>query len=362
MLYVRQHVFVDGEKPTAANYNDEFDAIAQVVNGNIDRDNLVAGLFEQANIVIDASDPEYAPNGTESDATRVKNAIAAALGPDAATTLVYVPKSMWGYVGDADYDPDMYDTELVLVREGAIVAAFDPIAYGADPSGVDDSRPAVVAAFDGAVAAAGATEANVGKPVVAFTVPGSYKLNSDFERPADVALWQFDEVTFPDSSITGDRQQRDLPYFTEAEQEKLAGIGKGAKVIASSQTIPTDTNTEIEFDTETYDDDSFWDAGNPGRIVIPEDGRYLVGAQGSLSPGFTMVAMEIYAWYEAGGQGVVSGSYTVWEEAPSPYDNTPGALSVVEEFLAGDEVSLYVKHQGAGDETFGGTLWIQRVK
>jgi hypothetical protein len=134
-------------------------------------------------VVISAGESRFAPDDDESHATRVKNAIATAKLSSAEVKVVYVPKSFWGYVEDADYDSAMYDNTVQLVREGGITGWYDPIAYGADPTGDVNSFVPVDTCFDHAAAAAlGGTNAPIGMKVVAFTIPGIYTINTDVDQ------------------------------------------------------------------------------------------------------------------------------------------------------------------------------------
>jgi hypothetical protein len=44
----------------------------------------------------------------------------------------------------------------------------------------------------------------------------------------------------------------------------------------SAQSIPNNTTTAISFSSARYDTATFWAAGNPTRLTIPEDGLYAV--------------------------------------------------------------------------------------
>lgn len=56
----------------------------------------------------------------------------------------------------------------------------------------------------------------------------------------------------------------------------------GAKVYrsvaAGNQAIPGGAFTPVEFDTELFDTDNYWDAGAPSVFTIPADGIYLAEA------------------------------------------------------------------------------------
>jgi hypothetical protein len=62
---------------------------------------------------------------------------------------------------------------------------------------------------------------------------------------------------------------------------------------AGNQSIPNSTFTSVEFDTESYDTDAYWDAGDPSRLTVPTDGRYRFTAN-ILSIAGAPVSRELY--------------------------------------------------------------------
>lgn len=148
--------------------------------------------------VVSAGEARFAPEGDETSATKVKNAIVSAKLSTSAVKVVFVPQSMWGYVGDADYDSGMYDSAILLVREGSLAGWYDPVAYGADPTGnVNSAVPIDTCFLHASLSAAGGAIATVGMQVVAFTTPGTYSLTTDVDQ-RDVAL-----IKFPNVIISG---------------------------------------------------------------------------------------------------------------------------------------------------------------
>lgn len=131
---------------------------------------------DTAVLAISAGEARFAPLGTETRATKVKNAINTAKLSSAAVKVVYVPKSLWGYVADLDYDSSMYDSTVLLVREGSMVSWYDPVAYGADNSGTTNSRIPINTCYEHADVTA------QGIRMVAFTVPGTYLMNTDVDQ------------------------------------------------------------------------------------------------------------------------------------------------------------------------------------
>lgn len=198
--------------------------------------------LEQVTLAMSAGEPRFAPNEDESSATRIKNAIVAAKLSSAPVKVVFVPKSMWGYVADTDYDESMYEPTVLLVREGSMVGWYDPIAYGADPTGnVNSSRPVDVCFAHAESSALGGSNSPVGMKVVAFTIPGTYTLGTDVDQremgvfiAPGVELSGAGELTgtrawlFPDSTALTVVEEADLPaegtkageaYFTSDSEE-----------------------------------------------------------------------------------------------------------------------------------------------
>lgn len=133
--------------------------------------------------LISAGEARFKPNEDDTSATRVKNAITTAKLSSSPVKVVFVPKSFWGYAANPDYDPDMYDPTILLVREGSMVGWLDPVAYGADPTGAVNAQHQVDICFEHAeLIALGGSNAPIVSQIVAFTVPGTYTLNTDVDR------------------------------------------------------------------------------------------------------------------------------------------------------------------------------------
>lgn len=169
--------------------------------------------IEIASLAISAGESRFKINTTDSNATRVKNAINTAKLSSAPVRVIYIPKDMWGYVGDSDYDSNMYDPSILLVREGSMVSWYDPVAYGADISGSANSRAAILVCY------AHAATTNIGIKMVAFTVPGDYLL-------------------------TGTVDQNGVPLFMGTG---AAIIGGGTLTGTRPFRIPADTVPQIDF-------------------------------------------------------------------------------------------------------------------
>lgn len=127
-------------------------------------------------LVINAAEARFNPLGTESRATRVKNAIVEAAAAGSQIRVVYIPKTLWGYVGDSDFASSMFNVAVLLVREGAITGGFDPVAYGADVSGNANSQQAIATAY------LHASTSMIGTRIVTFTVAGSYLMPLDIDQ------------------------------------------------------------------------------------------------------------------------------------------------------------------------------------
>jgi hypothetical protein len=146
-------------------------------------------LSEPIILALSAGEERFAPEGTETRAARVQSAIAAARLGTSTVKVVYIPQSLWGYCGDVDFSSSMFDVTILLVREGAIDGWYDPIAYGADPAGVVNSRTSIDTCF------LHASTTTIGSKLVAFTVPGSYLFTADVDQRG-CALFKGAGVTF----------------------------------------------------------------------------------------------------------------------------------------------------------------------
>lgn len=148
-------------------------------------------VSEPVILAISAGEARFAPAGTETRAQRVRSAIAAARLGTSPIKVVYIPKTLWGYCGDIDFAGSMFDSTILLVREGALSAWYDPIAYGADASGTVNSRVSIDTCF------LHASTTVIGMKMVAFTLPGEYLFTDDIDQRG-CALWQA-----PDTALTG---------------------------------------------------------------------------------------------------------------------------------------------------------------
>lgn len=189
--YTRGKIWSDGESLSAQDLNDEFDRIQSVLNGGLGLDNFQSGEIETP-LVINAGAPRFDTGGLER-AERIANAVSEAVGSD--IKVVWVPRSMWGYVADATYASSIFDTGVLMVREGQLHPGHDPIAYGAipDDAAIDDT-PAFSQANTGAVASAAA--ANPGAQFVVVSLPGEYQLDSSPSHDATVGFLKYPGVTF----------------------------------------------------------------------------------------------------------------------------------------------------------------------
>src|SRR5690606_4652274 len=186
---------------------DEFNAIQAAIN---DIDSRIGGVEAEGVLVYNAADPEFAPLGSETNATRVANAIQAALAVDARSRVVWVPKSMGGYSADPDFSLTMFDPAVLVVREGALKPWYDPVAYGADITGTEDAHEIIQLCIAHAAQATGP-----GSRVVALTVAGDYLLDDHVTHDPGVGFVQLPGVTFSgDGIFLGDSAWR-FPGLTQ---------------------------------------------------------------------------------------------------------------------------------------------------
>lgn len=247
MDYTRGKIWSSFELVTADDLNAEFDRIATVINGSLEQTNFQAGEL-QAEHIVNAGDSRFAPLGTETNATRVKNAIAEADGGSSPIKVVFVPKSMWGYAGDADYSTAMYKSGVLLVREGAPGPWYDPVAYGAKIGDVNvNDTPGFQRCFDDAALAGSFSK------IVAVTLPGAYQLNTNVTRPAGVGLWTFPGVTYTGAgAISGGPNRHDFPaavtiprlvtkFISAVDADTVAGSSELVKLSPALAYIQQDT-------------------------------------------------------------------------------------------------------------------------
>jgi hypothetical protein len=175
-------------------------------------------------IVVSAGEARFSPEDDESSATKVKNAIISAKLSSSPVKVVFVPQSMWGYVGDDDYDSGMYDPAILLVREGSLAGWYDPIAYGADPTGDTNSAVPIDTCFlHASLSTTGGAVATVGMQVVAFTTPGTYTIATDIDQRG-VALIKLPGVEISGAGeLTGDYAWL-FPDITALESVLLADL------------------------------------------------------------------------------------------------------------------------------------------
>ena len=191
--YNRQSTFLPDEVLTAEQLEDEFNAIQAAIN---DIDSRVGSVEGGLIIVYNAADPAFSPLGGESFAARVANAIQAARAADAKTRVVWVPKFMWGYSADHDFNLAMFDPAVLVVREGSLKPWYDPVAYGVDLTGTRKADDIIQLCIDHAAQATGP-----GSRVVAFTVPGDYMLDSNVTHNSGVGI-----IVLPGVNFTGDSE------------------------------------------------------------------------------------------------------------------------------------------------------------
>jgi hypothetical protein len=154
-------------------------------------------ISEPIVLAYSAGEARFAPDGTETRARRVQSAIAAARLGSSPVKVVYVPKSLWGYGGDLDYSTSMFDSSIMMVREGALDAWFDPVAYGADPTGVVNSHAAIDTAF------LHASTSTFGMRMVAFTVAGNYLNTTNVDQRGCALLLGPGAVLTGGGNLTG---------------------------------------------------------------------------------------------------------------------------------------------------------------
>lgn len=229
--YTRGTVWGDGQALTAQALNQEFDRIQAVINGGLELTNFQGGEVETAGI-INAGAPRFDTGGLER-AERIANAVAEAAAAD--IKVVWVPRAMFGYVDDSTYAGAIFDTTVLMVREGQIHPGHDVVAYGALP---DDATVNDTPAFDNADAgaAAAAIGANPGAPVVMATLPGEYQLDTSPAPSAGVGFLVYAGVTFAGA---GDAPDHAFSGIWSAKQEETDDLGSIASGVEEFNTLVT---------------------------------------------------------------------------------------------------------------------------
>lgn len=219
--YIRGTVWSDGSVLAPTDLNGEFDLIQAVLNGGLDESNFAAGSLDQAGM-INAGAARFQTGGLDA-AEIVAGAIAEAVSGD--TKVVFVPRALFGYAEAASFSGSMFNTGVLMVREGYFGAGHDPVAYGAKPDDATvDDQPSFQAAFDGAAAAA--IGGNPGGAFVEVSLPGAYELGSDVTHDDATGY-----IERPGVTLTG--------AGTVSSQAGTAGIGKLGPVALAGLTTRT---------------------------------------------------------------------------------------------------------------------------
>lgn len=158
-----------------------------------------ASTSEDVVLAVSAGEARFAPLGTETAATKVKNAILSAAASTSPVKTVFVPRTLWGYVASGDFNVSMFNTSVFLVREGSWWGAYDPVAYGADITGTTNSQVCIDTAYLHA-STAPAVAGGYGIRLVAFTVPGTYLMTTDVDQRG-VPQYLGDDVTISGGGV-----------------------------------------------------------------------------------------------------------------------------------------------------------------
>lgn len=275
-----------------------------------------AATGETAVVVLSAAESQFAPLGTESNAQKVANAVAAATATGAAVKVVFVPRSMWGYAATAGFAGTIFNNAVLMLREGGMAGVYDPVAYGAI-IGVDgtvaDSYESILAAHTAAGSAGSWWQ------LVAFTVPGWYKLGTAIPREADVALWRMPGVTLTGAgSFTGSGTAWDLPYTAVTQRELQQTFNSSVAGGATTTGTVTFGNLTAESERVVSISVSLAEGG-------PSDGiGYGVNSNAS-STNFTARLTRLYA-VRVGSDYSLRGDYSVT-------NSSGGALTPLVTFL-----------------------------
>ena len=192
-MYQRRTVWSSGQPLTASDLNEEFDAILAAFQEIGGGGGGGGGGIDGDGIVVNAGHDDFNPGGSDPFATRVQNAVNEAASGQ--RKVVWVPRWMWGYVEDSAWSPGIFNSSVLMVREGALWPYYDPIAYGAKIGDTEvNNTPVFQVCFDHAASADGP-----GSPMVAVTIPGAYQLNANVSFPADVSFQDVAGVSYTGS-------------------------------------------------------------------------------------------------------------------------------------------------------------------
>lgn len=133
------------------------------------------------------------------------------------------------------------------------------------------------------------------------------------------------------------------------------------------QTISNNTSTPIEFDTEKYDTDAYWDAGTPSKFTAPTDGKYRIGVccvyeAVAGTPGTANGQVYVQLTHE--GVELGGSSYMSFESSTF-FDHLVYTVDWVAE--QGDEFEANTYQDSGANRTLVGTgghaakFWIQRL-
>lgn len=222
--YTRAKTWVDGEPLTGSDLNEEFNRIQAVLNGGLDQNNFAAGQYELPTIV-NAGAARFQTGGLD-NADLVAAAIAEAVA--GSIKVVFVPRTLFGYGGEAGYSGSIFNTNVHMVREGQMGPGHDPVAYGAKPGdALVDDQTAFGAA--NAAAAASAIGANPGGKWIEVTLPGAYQLNSNVNLSANVGYIEYPGVTLAGTGVIvsaiGEERSGVIPLYGLANDTLTAAPG-----------------------------------------------------------------------------------------------------------------------------------------
>lgn len=115
----------------------------------------------------------------------------------------------------------------------------------------------------------------------------------------------------------------------------------GAGVLrTSAQSLPDDTSTAINFESEAFDEGDLWDIGADTRLTIADDGKYLVGATVSFDSNTTGKRQLIV---RLNGTDVIATS-----EIPAAAGAESVCASIVVDLAATDYLELMVLQDSGG--------------
>ncbi len=165
-----------------------------------------------------------------------------------------------------------------------------------------------------------------------------------------------------DASVPGFlfRQGTVVMNYMSASALIQAGA-KASQLSGTPQTIAASVDTPIQFNEETYDDESYIALGSDNtKITIPTNygGRYTVGFYTNILEATGTTGRSFAAWVR------YNEASTVCAAQLFPVAGNSAPMSSQDDYVlsAGDYLKLHYEHNNSVSHTVFGNMWIRRVR